>query len=188
MSKTGLSPETLAPLLRELARVIRTHDGPVFVDTADFDGDNDIDFVTVNKNANNATVLLNQGNGSFRKGATLRTGGVPFGVTAADLFGFVPVSVLVVPPSPPFAIQPFGTSLGLVNADFQDPTHSSEIQSRRMAPLPETAPCIAGHVQLLYRERNNFYPRPVHQEIVLASPGRPFPGFDHEGRLESRRR
>lgn len=52
------------------------------------------------------------------------TGVLP-AITAADLFGFLPISVNVIAPSAPFTITPFGTSLGLTSADMADPTHNA---------------------------------------------------------------
>jgi hypothetical protein len=52
------------------------------------------------------------------------TGVLP-AVTASDLFGFLPIAVNVVAPSPPFTITAFGASLGLTNADVVDPTHNA---------------------------------------------------------------
>ncbi len=52
------------------------------------------------------------------------TGVLP-AITAADLFGFLPISVSVIPPSPPFTITPYGASLGLTSADMADPTHNA---------------------------------------------------------------
>lgn len=47
------------------------------------------------------------------------------GSTPPDLFGFVPVTVTSIGANPPFTATPFGLSLGLTNADLNDPTHNS---------------------------------------------------------------
>lgn len=52
------------------------------------------------------------------------TGVLP-SIVASDLFGFLPVSVNVVAPSPPFTITAYGLSLGLTSADMVDPTHNA---------------------------------------------------------------
>jgi hypothetical protein len=43
----------------------------------------------------------------------------------SSLYSFLPVTVSSIAPSPPFTVTPFGTSLGLVNGDINDPTHNS---------------------------------------------------------------
>jgi hypothetical protein len=47
------------------------------------------------------------------------------GATAPDLFGFLPVVVTSIGASSPFTATPYGTSLGLVDADLNSPTHNS---------------------------------------------------------------
>ncbi len=53
------------------------------------------------------------------------TTGVLPAIAASDLFGFLPISVSVIAPSPPFTITPFGATLGLTSADMVDPTHNA---------------------------------------------------------------
>ncbi|GMR24689.1 MAG: hypothetical protein BMS9Abin37_3273 [Acidobacteriota bacterium] len=46
--------------------------------------------------------------------------------SGADLFGFLPVMVGSVVPSPPFTVTPYGiANFGLANTDVNDPTHNS---------------------------------------------------------------
>ena len=44
---------------------------------------------------------------------------------ASSLYSYLPVTVSSIPPSLPFTVTAFGTSLGLVNGDVNDPTHNS---------------------------------------------------------------
>ena len=58
----------------------------------------------------------------FPCGANLLSGGTP-----PDLYGFLPIDVSSIPPSPPFTITPFGAAppFNLTNGDINDPTHNS---------------------------------------------------------------
>jgi hypothetical protein len=47
------------------------------------------------------------------------------GATAPDLFGFLPVTVTSIGDAPPFTATAYGLSLGLTDADLNDPTHNS---------------------------------------------------------------
>lgn len=42
-----------------------------------------------------------------------------------DLYGYLPISVTSIGASPPFTVTAYGLSLGLTNADMNDPTHNS---------------------------------------------------------------
>jgi hypothetical protein len=41
------------------------------------------------------------------------------------MYGYLPVTVSSIPPSPPFTVTSFGASLGLTTDDVNDPTHNS---------------------------------------------------------------
>jgi hypothetical protein len=41
------------------------------------------------------------------------------------MYGYLPVTVSSIPPSPPFTITSFGAGLGLLTSDVNDPTHNS---------------------------------------------------------------
>ena len=45
--------------------------------------------------------------------------------SSTNLFGFVPVNISSVATLAPYTVTPFGATLGLNNADLQDPTHNS---------------------------------------------------------------
>lgn len=47
------------------------------------------------------------------------------GTTAPDLFGYLPVDVTSIGAAGPFSVTAFGASLGLADADMNDPTHNS---------------------------------------------------------------
>ena len=42
-----------------------------------------------------------------------------------SMYGYLPVTVSSISPTPPFNVTPFGSGLGLVNGDLNDPTHNS---------------------------------------------------------------
>ena len=58
---------------------------PVFVTLGDVNGDGDLDIVTANLSADNVSVLLGNGNGTFGAQATFATGSFPDGVTLGDV-------------------------------------------------------------------------------------------------------
>jgi len=71
--------------------------------------------------------FINAGGGLFASaecypcGANLLAGGTP-----PDLFGFLPIVVTSIGANPPFTVtNPYGVSLGLVDADMDFPTHNS---------------------------------------------------------------
>lgn len=68
--------------------------------------------------------FVNAGGGLFAS-AECYPCGVNLAGSAANLFGFVPVSVTSIGANPPFTVTAYGASLGLTNADLNDPTHNS---------------------------------------------------------------
>ncbi len=70
--------------------------------------------------------FINAGGGLFASSECFPCGAnLLAGPTAPDLFGYLPVVVTSIGASGPFTVTPFGTSLGLVNTDLNDPTHNS---------------------------------------------------------------
>jgi hypothetical protein len=72
------------------------------------------------------------------------------------LFGFVPVGVSSASTTPPYTVTPYGASLGLTNADINDPTHNSfgltgglNVVDTDAAGLATT---LAGNIQLAIPE------------------------------------
>ena len=49
----------------------------------------------------------------------------PFVSTAIPLFGYLPVTVTSVSTNPPYTVTAFGQTLGLIDANVNDPTHNS---------------------------------------------------------------
>ncbi|MDO8477043.1 MAG: hypothetical protein Q7W02_12785 [Candidatus Rokubacteria bacterium] len=85
----------------------------------------------------------------FPCGANLLTGSTP-----PDLFGFLPVDVSSIAPSPPFTVTPEGAAapFGLVNTDVNDPTHNSFGLIGGLTPLDRDtgsqATTLAGDVRI----------------------------------------
>ncbi len=70
--------------------------------------------------------FINSGGGLFASSECYPCGAnLMAGATAPDLFGFLPVVVSSIGANPPFSVTTFGASLGLTNADVNDPTHNS---------------------------------------------------------------
>jgi len=70
--------------------------------------------------------FINAGGGLFASSECFPCGAnLLGGITAPDLFGFLPVSVTSIGASPPFTVTAYGAGLGLTNADVNDPTHNS---------------------------------------------------------------
>jgi hypothetical protein len=70
--------------------------------------------------------FVNAGGGIFASSECYPCGGnLLAGATAPDLFGYLPVDVTSIGAAGPFTATAFGLSLGLTNADLNDPTHNS---------------------------------------------------------------
>jgi len=70
--------------------------------------------------------FINAGGGLFASSECYPCGAnLLAGATAPSLFGFLPVNVTSIGASAPFTVTAFGASLGLTNADMNDPTHNS---------------------------------------------------------------
>lgn len=68
--------------------------------------------------------FINTGGGLFAS-SECDDCGVDLLGSSPDLFGYLPVSVTSIGANPPFTVTAFGSSLGLTNADVNDPTHNS---------------------------------------------------------------
>lgn len=68
--------------------------------------------------------FINGGGGLFAS-AECYPCGANLAVNAALLFAYLPVNVTSIGASSPFTVTAYGTSLGLTNADMNDPTHNS---------------------------------------------------------------
>ena len=68
--------------------------------------------------------FVNSGGGLFASAECYPCGANLAG-SAANLFGFVPVTVTSIGASAPFTVTPFGAGLGLLDSDLNDPTHNS---------------------------------------------------------------
>jgi hypothetical protein len=61
--------------------------GPVFITCADFSGDNFLDLVTTNRTGNSVTVLINNGDATFKPPVTYPVGAAPGATVVADFNG-----------------------------------------------------------------------------------------------------
>ncbi len=62
-------------------------DNPNSLAIGDLDGDGDLDMAVANRNSDNVSVLLNQGDGTFADDVAYDVGGVPWSVATGDLDG-----------------------------------------------------------------------------------------------------
>ena len=70
--------------------------------------------------------FINAGGGLFASSECFPCGdNLLAGTTAPDLYGYLPISVTSIGANPPFSVTAYGASLGLTNADMNDPTHNS---------------------------------------------------------------
>ena len=72
--------------------------------------------------------FVNTGGGVFASAecdVSFASCGVDLITPAGGLFGYLPITATAVPAVAPFTVQAFGTGLGLLNTDVDDPTHNS---------------------------------------------------------------
>lgn len=70
--------------------------------------------------------FINGGGGLFASAECFPCGAnLMAGSTAPDLFGYLPISVTSIGANAPFTVTAYGSSLGLTNANMNDPTHNS---------------------------------------------------------------
>lgn len=70
--------------------------------------------------------FINAGGGLFASSECFPCGAnLLAGSTLPDLYGYLPIDVTSIGASPPFTVTVYGASLGLTNADMNDPTHNS---------------------------------------------------------------
>lgn len=74
--------------------------------------------------ASDINSFVNSGGGLFASAECYPCGANLAG-SAANLFGFVPVTVTSIGANAPFNVTAYGASLGLSNGDLNDPTHNS---------------------------------------------------------------
>jgi hypothetical protein len=82
------------------------------------------ELAALNARADDIADFVNAGGGLFASAECFPCGANLAG-SAAGLFGFVPVVVTSIGANPPFSVTAFGASLGLTDADVNDPTHNS---------------------------------------------------------------
>ena len=68
--------------------------------------------------------FINAGGGLFASAECDNCGADLLGANPT-LYGYLPISVTSIGASPPFSVTAYGASLGLTNADMNDPTHNS---------------------------------------------------------------
>mgnify|MGYP006276137065 CR=1 FL=1 len=97
---------------------------PQSVTAADLDGDGEIDLATANDSSDVASVLLNNGDGTFAAPQTFDIGNSPNGVTAADLDGDGDIDLATV--SSLFG-DPGSVDVLLNNGDFSFPNRQTYV-------------------------------------------------------------
>ena len=73
---------------------------------------------------NDIKAFINGGGGLFASAECFPCGANLAG-SAANLFAFLPVTVTSIGANAPFTVTPYGSTLGLTNADLNDATHNS---------------------------------------------------------------
>ena len=101
--------------------------------------------------------FINNGGGLFAS-AECDTGGAcdasNMALPHGSMYGYLPVAVSSIPPSPPFHVTAFGLSLGLTDGDVNDPTHNSFGLIGGLTPVdldsgsPLHATTLAGNVRI----------------------------------------
>ena len=104
------------------------------------------------------TAFINAGGGLFASAeCDVPSGSCDASNMAAPhgaMYGYLPVTVSSISPSPPFFPTAFGTSLGLTFDDLQDPTHNSFGLIGGLTPVdldsasPQHATTLAGNVRI----------------------------------------
>lgn len=117
--------------------------------------------------------FINSGGGLFAASECFPCGAdLLSGATAPSLFGFLPVSVTSIGASAPFTVTSFGSSLGLVNTDLNDPTHNSFglVGGLNVVDTDATgnATTLAGTVRV---DDGGFTPIPAPGVLVLLGSG-----------------
>lgn len=120
------------------------------------------------------TAFINAGGGLFASSECDSGGACDASNMAAPhggMYGYLPVTVSSIPPSPPFFPTAFGTSLGLDFNDLNDPTHNSFGLIGGLTPVdldsasPQHATTLAGNVTI---GGGGFIPVDVPEPATLA--------------------
>ena len=91
-----------------------------------------------------------------------------------SMYGYLPVTVSAINPTPPFNVTPFGATLGLTNGDLNDPTHNSFGLIGGLNPVdldsanPTHATTLAGNVRV---GGGGFTPVPEPSSLALLAAG-----------------
>jgi hypothetical protein len=127
--------------------------------------------------ATDIAAFINAGGGLFAS-AECDSGGAcnTSNMTAPHgaMYGYLPVTVSSISPTPPFNPTAFGTSLGLTFADLNDPTHNSFGLIGGLTPVdldsanPQHATTLAGNVRIT---DGGFTPVPEPATLALVAAG-----------------
>jgi hypothetical protein len=124
---------------------------------------------------------VNAGGGLLALAECSPCGGGADLLAGGDLFGFLPVDVSAIPPSPPFTVTAEGAAapFNLVNGDVNDPTHNSFGLIGGLTPLDRDqgnqATTLAGNVRIVddggFCTEDTPCPVPAPAGIVLVASG-----------------
>lgn len=114
--------------------------------------------------------FINAGGGLFASSECFPCGAnLLGGASAPDLFGYLPINVSSIGAAAPFTVTAYGASLGLTNADMNDPTHNSFGQTGGLNVVDTdsngNATTLAGVVNV---DPGGFRPTPEPGSLLLA--------------------